>query len=116
MRAILAGMTLPEKSGQLFTVAVFGDSATAPSAADAAANQAVYGVDAHNGAAVVAKYRVGGIICFTITHNLNDPQQIAALSNGLQQAALSNGDVAKAARRSGARRTQRSPSVRATDS
>jgi beta-N-acetylhexosaminidase len=93
VRARMAGMTLPEKVGQLFAVAVFGDSATAPSAADAAANQATYGADAATGAAVVAKYRVGGVIYFTGTHNINNPQQVAALSNGLQQAAVSTGDI-----------------------
>jgi beta-N-acetylhexosaminidase len=93
VRATLAGMTLAQKVGQLFTVSVFGDSATAPSAADAAANQALYGADAATGAAAVAKYHVGGVIYFTGTHNLSNPQQIAALSNGLQQSALSTGDA-----------------------
>ena len=93
VRALLRGMTLPEKVGQLFTVSVYGDSATAPSPADAAANRVLYGAEAATGAAVVARYRVGGIIYFTVTHNLNSPHQIARLSNGLQQAALSTADI-----------------------
>ena len=89
----LAGMTLAQKVGQMFVSYVYGDSATAPSAADAAANQAMFGADVSTGAQAVAKYHLGGIIYFTWSHNLNAPAQIAALSNGLQQAAMADTGV-----------------------
>jgi len=81
----VAGMTLAEKVGQMFVSYVYGASATAPAAADVAANQAAYGVD--TGAEAVARYHLGGVIYFTWSDNLVDPPQIAALSNGLQAAA-----------------------------
>jgi beta-N-acetylhexosaminidase len=92
-RARLAGMSLPEKVGQLFVSAVYGSSATTTAPADVAANQAQYGADAPNGAAVLAKFHLGGVIYFGGTRNLVSPQQIAALSNGLQQAATATGGV-----------------------
>jgi beta-N-acetylhexosaminidase len=92
-RAALAAMTLPERVGQLFVSAVFGDSATTTAPADVAANQAAYGADAPNGAAVLAKFHLGGVIYFTSSRNLANPQQIAALSNGLQRAAVAAGGV-----------------------
>jgi beta-N-acetylhexosaminidase len=79
-------MSLQQKVGQLFSTYVYGASATAPSAADAAQNRAAYGVD--TAAQVIAKYDLGNAIYFTWSDNLNDPTQIATLSNGLQQAAL----------------------------
>ncbi|AVT33850.1 beta-N-acetylhexosaminidase [Plantactinospora sp. BC1] len=85
---LIARMSLPEKVGQLFATYVYGGSATAPSAADAAANRQAYGVE--TGAEVVAKYHLGGVIYFTWSHNLDSPRQIAALSNGLQASAAAN--------------------------
>ena len=84
----IAAMTLAEKVGQMVVSYVYGDSATAPSAADAAANQAKFGADVSTAAQAVAKYHLGGVIYFTWSHNLNSPGQIAALSNGLQTAAM----------------------------
>ncbi|MEU4221770.1 glycoside hydrolase family 3 N-terminal domain-containing protein [Actinoplanes sp. NPDC026623] len=86
--AVLSRMTLPEKIGQLFTTYVYGNDANTPSAADAAANRRMYGVDTP--AEVVAKYHLGGVIYFAWTNSLQTPRQIATLSNGLQAAA---GDV-----------------------
>ncbi|HEY7049990.1 MAG TPA: glycoside hydrolase family 3 N-terminal domain-containing protein, partial [Jatrophihabitantaceae bacterium] len=86
IKARLAQMTLEQKIGQLFATYVYGDSAAAPSAADAAQNRAAYGVD--TGAEVVARYHLGSVIYFTWSDNLNSPTQIATLSNGLQQAAV----------------------------
>jgi len=86
---ILARMTLPQKVGQLFTTYVYGSDATAPSAADAAANRRLYAVDTP--AEVVAKYHLGGVIYFAWTDSVaGGPAQIVALSNGLQRAALSS--------------------------
>jgi beta-N-acetylhexosaminidase len=79
-------MTLAEKIGQMIVGYVYGESATSVTAADASSNQAMYKVD--TGAEAVAKYHLGGVIYFTWTHNLTNPSQITALSNGLQRAAM----------------------------
>jgi beta-N-acetylhexosaminidase len=84
------GMTLAEKVGQMVVSYVYGESATAPAAADAAANRAMFGADVSTGAQAVAKYHLGGVIYFTWSNNLTGPAQIAALSNGLQAAALAD--------------------------
>ncbi|WP_225831978.1 glycoside hydrolase family 3 protein [Streptomyces sp. NK08204] len=86
LRALISGMTLEEKVGQLFVMRVYGDSATAPDQADIDANLKEIGV--RTAAELVAKYRVGGIIYFTWAHNTRDPHQIADLSNGIQRASL----------------------------
>jgi beta-N-acetylhexosaminidase len=86
---LLAGMTLPQKVGQLFTTYAYGSDATAPSAADAALNRRLYGVDTP--AQVVAKYHLGGVIYFAWTNSLRSPRQLAGLSNGLQAAATGTG-------------------------
>ncbi|HEY2272963.1 MAG TPA: glycoside hydrolase family 3 N-terminal domain-containing protein [Jatrophihabitantaceae bacterium] len=90
-RRVLAGMSLDQKIGQVFETYVYGDSATDPSPADAAQNQSLYGVD--TGAQVLAKYHLGSVIYFTWSDNLNNPTQMANLSNGLQQAASDSGDA-----------------------
>jgi beta-N-acetylhexosaminidase len=78
---LLAGMTLPEKVGQLFTTYAYGSDANAPSAL----NRRLYGVDTP--AQVVARYHLGGVIYFAWTDSLQSPRQLAGLSNGLQAAA-----------------------------
>ncbi|GIF00798.1 glycoside hydrolase family 3 protein [Paractinoplanes rishiriensis] len=82
----VAAMSLAEKVGQMVVSYVYGESAIQPGAADAAANQAMYGADVSTGAQAVAKYHLGGVIYFTWSRNLANPAQIAALSNGLQAA------------------------------
>ncbi|WP_328476007.1 glycoside hydrolase family 3 protein [Actinoplanes sp. NBC_00393] len=79
--AILARMTLPEKVGQLFTTYAYGNDANTASPE----NRRLYGVDTP--AEVVAKYHLGGVIYFAWTNSLQNPRQIATLSNGLQAAA-----------------------------
>ncbi|MFF4484907.1 glycoside hydrolase family 3 protein [Streptomyces sp. NPDC001544] len=86
LRALISGMTLEEKVGQLFVMRVYGHSATAPDQADIDANLKEIGVA--TAAELVARYRVGGIIYFTWAHNTRDPRQIAELSNGIQRASL----------------------------
>ncbi|MEU1800637.1 glycoside hydrolase family 3 protein [Streptomyces sp. NPDC019937] len=83
---LLGRMTLDQKIGQLFVLSVYGHSATAPDPADAAANAEKYGVG--SAAEVVARYHLGGIMYTEWAHNIRGPRQIAALSNGLQKAAL----------------------------
>src|SRR5689334_16692173 len=76
---LLAGMTMPEKVGQLFTTYAYGADAGAPSDV----NRRLYGVDTP--AQVVAKYHLGGVIYFAWTDSLQSPRQLAGLSNGLQE-------------------------------
>ena len=85
--ALVGKMTLAEKVGQLFVTYVYGDTATTEDPAYVKQNQSLYGVD--NGAQLIAKYHLGGIIYFNWTGSENSPAQIAGLSNGLQQAAMS---------------------------
>ncbi|QHZ00307.1 putative lipoprotein YbbD precursor [Streptomyces sp. S4.7] len=82
----MARMTLEEKVGQLFTTYAYGTSADTDKAADVTRNQNWLGVD--NAQQAIDKYHLGGVIYFAWSDNLQNPKQVAALSNGLQQAAL----------------------------
>jgi beta-N-acetylhexosaminidase len=86
-RQALRGMSLQQKVGQLFVADVWGKSADEVNAG----NRAKYGVDTP--AEVVEKYHPGGVIYFNNsgTDNVDDPAQVAHLSNGLQRAALASG-------------------------
>ena len=84
----IRGMTLEDKVGQLFVANVYGESADTTSPADVAANQAMYGPEISNADDLVDRYRLGGVIYFRWTNNVNEPRQIAHLSNGIQRAAL----------------------------
>ncbi|HEX5993831.1 MAG TPA: glycoside hydrolase family 3 protein [Jiangellales bacterium] len=87
---MLQHMTLQEKVGQLFVVEVYGQDANTVSPAMAARNQALYGVDTP--AQVIDKYKPGGVIYFDSRRgpdNVQNPRQIATLSNGLQTVAVS---------------------------
>lgn len=86
LRALISRMSLEEKVGQLFVMRVYGESATEPDQADIDANLQEIGV--RTAAEMIGKYRVGGIIYFSWTHNTRDPRQIAALSDGIQRASL----------------------------
>ncbi|MFD2417591.1 glycoside hydrolase family 3 protein [Amycolatopsis pigmentata] len=83
----LRGMSLEQKVGQLFVADVWGKSADEANPG----NRTKYGVDTP--AQVVAKYQPGGVIYFnnSTTDNIDDPAQVAHLSNGLQRASLSSG-------------------------
>jgi beta-N-acetylhexosaminidase len=85
--SLVSRMTLAEKVGQLFVTYVYGDTADTEDPSYVQQNQSLYGVD--NGDQLIAKYHPGGIIYFTWSGNENSPAQIAGLSNGLQQAAMS---------------------------
>ncbi|QNN51054.1 glycoside hydrolase family 3 C-terminal domain-containing protein [Phycicoccus endophyticus] len=78
----LRRMTLHEKVGQLFVQQVYGSDATTPDER----NLPLYGVSTP--AEVVQKYALGGVIYFAWTDSVENPEQIAGLSNGLQKAAL----------------------------
>ena len=86
VRRTVARMTLRELVGQLFMTQAYGETADTTAPADVAENQKAYGVD--NAAQLIDKYELGGIIYFAWSNNVNDPQQIAGLSNGVQDAAL----------------------------
>lgn len=88
IKAAMASMTLEEKVGQMFVTYAYGTTADTTAPADVAQNQALYGADVHNGADLVRKYHLGGVIYFAWSNNLVEPQQIGGLSNGLQQAAM----------------------------
>jgi beta-N-acetylhexosaminidase len=81
-------MTLEDKVGQLFVANVYGESADTTNPADVAANRTMYGPEISNAEDLVDRYRLGGIIYFRWTGNVNEPRQIAHLSNGIQKAAL----------------------------
>ncbi|MFB6550777.1 glycoside hydrolase family 3 protein [Streptomyces sp. NPDC056405] len=81
----LRHMSLEEKVGQLFVTYVYGDSADTAAPADVAANRRLHGVD--NARQLIEKYHVGGIVYFAWTNNLKNPQQVAALSDGIQHSA-----------------------------
>lgn len=89
LRALVDRMSLDEKIGQLFVSRAYGHSATDPDPADAEQNLAAFGV--RTAAEVVSRYHLGGVIYFAWAHNTRDPRQIAALSVGLQQTALTAG-------------------------
>src|SRR5690606_32339626 len=78
-------MSLEEKVGQLFVVPAYGAEANTAHPK----NREEFGVDTP--AEVVQKYHPGGVIHFTWTDSLQDPEQLAELSNGLQTAATSSG-------------------------
>ncbi|WUJ72816.1 endonuclease/exonuclease/phosphatase family protein [Kribbella soli] len=82
VRETMRRMTLEQKVGQLFVCYAYGPTAGTPDAR----NTSLYGVATP--AEVVAKFNLGGVIYFTWTDSTKDPQQIARLSNGLQEASL----------------------------
>jgi len=86
VESTLASMSLEDKVGQLFMTHAYGTTADTQNPADVAANQQLYGVD--NAQQLIEKYRPGGIIYFAWTNSVQNPTQIANLSNGVQDAAL----------------------------
>jgi beta-N-acetylhexosaminidase len=82
----VARMSLREKVGQLFMTQAYGQTADTQDPAAVAANQEAYGVD--NAAQLIDRYKLGGIIYFVWSDNVANPEQIAGLSNGIQDAAL----------------------------
>lgn len=97
----LAGMSVEQKVGQLLVAAVRGSHPTDVSAAAAEDNTDRFGVASP--AEVVQRYQLGGVVYFPYAgadeppdpqrSNLLAPEQVAALSDGLQSAAMSGGGV-----------------------
>ena len=78
-------MSLEEKVGQMFMTYAYGTDAD--QADDR--NRAEYGVGSHR--ELIERYHLGGIIYFAWSDNVQNPRQIARLSNGIQRAATSSG-------------------------
>lgn len=89
LRTLLASMSLEEKVGQMFVTYAYGDTIEDSDPAMVAANRQDHGVD--NGRELIEKYNLGGIIYFTWSNNVNDPLQIANLSNEVQEVATNHG-------------------------
>lgn len=80
-------MSIEAKIGQLFVPYFYGTSATSPSQFDQDRNLRELGV--RTVAELIAKYHIGGVIYFSgWTNNIQDPRQIADLTNGVQRASL----------------------------
>ncbi|WP_394216257.1 glycoside hydrolase family 3 protein [Brachybacterium vulturis] len=84
---ILAGMSIEQKIGQLFVAVGYGSTADAPHPS----NTATTGVDTI--ADIVRTHHVGGLIYFVWSDNLQDIEQIATLSNAVQDAALESSGI-----------------------
>lgn len=89
VRATMAKMSLTDKVEQMFVSYAYGLTADTENPSDVAANHALYGDSVDNGADLVSQYHLGGIIYFSARNNVASPQQVGALSNGLQQVAMS---------------------------
>ena len=89
MKQTIDGMTLEEKVGQMFMTYGYGQTVDDPDPAMVAANRTEYGVDSTQ--QLIEKYHLGGVIYFAWSNNVNNPRQIAALSNGVQRVATSSG-------------------------
>ncbi|WP_114561228.1 glycoside hydrolase family 3 protein [Desertihabitans aurantiacus] len=82
-RSTTRHLTLDEKVGQLFIQELYGPTATTRDAR----NVDFYGLETP--AEIVQEYHLGGAIYFAWTDSVGGgPEQIAGLSNGLQEAAL----------------------------
>ena len=89
IECMLGQMTTAQKIGQMFVVNGFGQTADATDAASVAANQELYGPDVSNIADLIDRYQPGGVVYFNWSNTLSSPSQVAALSNGVQRAAMS---------------------------
>lgn len=83
--AIISEMTLEEKVGQMFVPFVYGESIDEPDARNLTAT----GVETIG--EVISEFHPGGIIYFGWSDNLNSPDQIAQLSNDIQEHAIAGG-------------------------
>ncbi|NHI05263.1 secreted hydrolase [Streptomyces sp. KO7888] len=87
LKRIISRMSVEAKVGQLFVPYFYGTSATAPSQSDQDRNLGELGV--RTVAELIAKYQLGGVIYFSgWANNIQDPRQVADLSNGVQRASL----------------------------
>lgn len=87
IEALLAGMSLEQKVGQLFVPVLYGARIDQPHGS----NTTTTGVATIGEA--LDRYHVGGVIYFAWSGNTQSPQQMAQLSQDIQQRAAANGDV-----------------------
>lgn len=87
--AIIGTMSLEEKVGQLFMIHGYGTSLYGPSEADVDGNQELHGLDTL--AQVIETYHPAGIAYFNFTNNIEDLEQVALLSNEIQELAMATG-------------------------
>ncbi|WND37722.1 glycoside hydrolase family 3 protein [Streptomyces sp. BB1-1-1] len=88
LKRIISRMSVEAKVGQLFVPYFYGTSATSPSQFDQDRNLRELGV--RTVAELIAKYHIGGVIYFSgWANNIQDPRQVADLTNGVQRASLS---------------------------
>ncbi|AOZ72582.1 hypothetical protein BK816_04130 [Boudabousia tangfeifanii] len=91
---ILKTLTLDEKLGQLIWTHVYGANANEVTEEQQKKNQNVFGQDVKTPAEAVKKWNLGGVLYFNWSGNIGSPadlEQIATLSNGLQDAAKATG-------------------------
>ncbi len=81
----IAGMTVEEKVGQLFSTHVYGNTVDSYDAA----NVAEFGVGTPR--EIIENYHLGGVLYFAWTHSVDNPEQAAGLSNGIQDVTTSTG-------------------------
>jgi beta-N-acetylhexosaminidase len=91
IRRTMQRMSVEEKVGQLLVTYAYGTTADTTDPTDVKLNREDASVGVDNAAQLIAKYHLGGVIYFAWAHNVNDPQQIAHLSNGNQRAAREQG-------------------------
>lgn len=85
----LAEMTIEEKVGQLFVINGFGTGVHDKDPHMVKLNRQFYGVP--DIAALIRKFKPGGIIYFDWSNKLEDPGKIQGLSNGIQHVARQGG-------------------------
>ena len=88
---IMATMSLREKVGQLFMSRVYGYRAKEPAPAAQRSNEEYLGVA--DASELFERFPVGSVVYFEYAGNLQHPEQIARLSNGIQRAASEAGAV-----------------------
>ena len=81
----IAGMTVEEKVGQLFSTHVYGNTVDSYDAS----NVAEFGLATPR--EIIEKYHLGGVLYFAWTHSVDNPEQAAGLSNGIQRVSTSTG-------------------------
>jgi beta-N-acetylhexosaminidase len=81
----IAGMSVEEKVGQLFSTHVYGNTVDSYDAN----NVAEFGLGTPR--EIIEKYHLGGVLYFAWTHSVDNPEQAAGLSNGIQSVATSTG-------------------------
>ncbi|MGH8969934.1 MAG: glycoside hydrolase family 3 protein [Actinomycetes bacterium] len=83
--ATIARMAVEEKVGQLFSTHVYGNTVDSYDAA----NVAEFGLGTPR--EIIEKYHLGGVLYFAWTHSVDNPEQAAGLSNGIQEVSTSTG-------------------------